>query len=180
MTMKKLFRRLGFTVVVLALFAFPGHELLIHVIDSVAAQVPSLLLPSPTGLEQIEVLIPSTGTVVTSPQKVQVTLNQIRNSTGYALVAGGTTVATQITNAQDNVLATGAITTWNVNLPTAPADGQQVNIGCPGGNATTLNVAATLPTGVTIVGAATPSCTTAGAGAEYTYNLSGNIWYRLR
>ena len=46
------------------------------------AQVPSLLLSSPTGLEQIEVLIPSTGTLVTSPQKVQVTINQIRNATG--------------------------------------------------------------------------------------------------
>ena len=148
---------------------------------SAIAQVPSLIYTAITGLEQVEIFVPSTGALTTGPQKVQITINQLRNATGYALVAGGTTVATQITQSQDNVLATAAITTWNVNLPTNPLDGQQVNLSCPGGTATTLNVAATLPAGVTIVGAATPTCTTGGAtGAEYTYTASGNVWYRLR
>ena len=145
------------------------------------AQVPSLIYTAITGLEQVEIFVPSTGAVTTGPQKVQVTLNQLRNATGYVLVAAGTTVATQVTQSQDNVLATGAITTWNVNLPTSPLDGQQVNIACPGGTASTLNVAATLPTGVTIVGTANPTCSSGGAsGAEYNYNASGNIWYRIR
>lgn len=145
------------------------------------AQVPGLFIASPTGLEQINVLVPSTGTLVTNPQIQTVTINQIRNSTGYVLVAAGTTVATQVLNTQDNILATGAITTWNVNLPTAPFDGELVSISCPGGTASTLNVAATLPASVTIVGTANPTCTSGGAsGAEYTYNSSGNIWYRLR
>lgn len=145
------------------------------------AQVPGLFVTSPTGNEQINVLVPSTTVVTTNPQIETVTVNQIRNSAGYVLVATGTTVATQVTNAQSNVLATGAITTWNINLPTAPADGQDVSIACPGGTATTVNVAATLPTSVSIVGTANPTCTSGGAsGAEYTYNLSGNVWYRLR
>jgi hypothetical protein len=117
----------------------------------------------------------------TGPQIQSVTINQIRNATGYLLVGAGTTVATQLTNSNDNVIATGAITTWNVNLPTAPGDGQQVNIACSGGTASTLNVAATLPAGVTIVGTANPTCTSGGAtGAEYTYTASGNIWFRIR
>ena len=173
-------RRLSYFIkdraVALALTAM-GTLLIGHAV----AQVPGLSIASPTGLEQIEVYVPSTGTIVTNPQKAQVTINQIRNATGYVLVGAGTTVATQVANTAENVLATGAITTWNVNLPTAPFDGELVSISCPGGTASTLNVAATLPTGVTIVGTANPTCTSGGAsGAEYTYTTSGNIWYRLR
>lgn len=168
-------RKLGFRLAALSV-------LIVACLGAMAvAQVPGLFITSPTGLEQIEVFVPSTGVVTTGSQKVQVTINQIRNSTGYVLVGAGTTVATQVTNAQDNVLATGAITTWNLNLPLAPADGQQVNISCPGGTATTLNVAATLPAGVAIVGTATPTCSSGGAsGAEYTYALAANTWYRIR
>lgn len=143
------------------------------------AQVPSLILPSPTGLEQIEVFQPSTGTVTTGPQKVQVTINQIRNATGYNLIGAGTTVATTIPNTAATTLAIGAITTWNVVMPTAPEDGQMVKLGCPGGNVGTLNLSATAPTGVTIVGAAFTGCTEATpTDAAYLYNASGNIWYR--
>lgn len=143
------------------------------------AQVPGLFIVSPTGLEQIEVFVPSTSTVTTGPQKVQVTLNQIRNAQGYALVAAGTTVTTQVVNTSSILLATGAITTWNVNFAIAPYDGLTLKIGCPGGNVGTLTLTATLPTGVTIVGAADTSCTQATpTDAAYIYNASGNIWYR--
>lgn len=143
------------------------------------AQVPGLFITSPTGLEQIEVFVPSTGTVTTGPQKVQVTLNQIRNAQGYTLVAAGTTVTTQVANTSSVVLATGAITTWNVNFATAPFDGLTLKIGCPGGNVGTLTLTATLPAGVTIVGAANTSCTQATpTDAAYLYNASSNIWYR--
>jgi hypothetical protein len=143
------------------------------------AQVPGLFIASPTGLEQIDVVTPSTGTVVTNPRIQTVTINQIRNSEGYALVAAGTTVTTQISGTTSVLLATGAITTWNVNMPTAPFDGYKVKIGCPGGNVGTLSLTATLPTGVTVVGAANTSCTTATpTDAAYIYALSSNIWYR--
>lgn len=143
------------------------------------AQVPGLFIASPTGLEQINVLVPSTGTAVTNPQIQTVTINQIRNSQGYTLVAAGTTVTTQVAGTASVLLATGAITTWNVNFPTAPSDGFTVKIGCPGGNVGTLTLTATLPTGVTVVGAANTSCTAATpTDAAYIYNASGNIWYR--
>ena len=145
------------------------------------AQVPGLFIASPTGLEQINVLVPSTGTVTTNPQIETVTINQIRNSLGYTLVAAGTTVTTQIPNTSAVLMATGAITTWNVNFPLAPSDGLTETIGCPGGNVTTLSLTATLPTGVTVVGAANTSCTEATPTvASYLYNASGNIWYRTQ
>lgn len=143
------------------------------------AQVPGLFITSPTGLEQINVLVPSTGTVVTNPQIQTVTINQIRNSQGYTLVAAATTATTQAAGTSSVLLATGAITTWNLNFPTAPADGATIKIGCPGGNVGTLTLTATLPAGVTIVGAANTSCTQATpTSSAYLYNSSGNIWYR--
>lgn len=143
------------------------------------AQVPSLLLPSPTGLEQIEVLVPSTIGVVTSPQKVQVTINQIRNSEGYIAVAAGTTVTTQMPNTASLAIAIGAITTWNFNLPLAPTDGQVAKVTCPGGNTGTFTLTATLPAGVTIVGASYASCSsTSPTDAAWHYVASSNIWYR--
>lgn len=143
------------------------------------AQVPGLFLASPTGLEQIQVYVPSTSTVTTGPQIVNVTLNQIRNSSGYNLVAAGTTVATTIPNSAATTLVTGAITTWNVVMPLSPADGQLVKLSCPGGNVGTLNLTATAPSGVTVVGAAFTSCTQATpTDAAYIYSASANVWYR--
>lgn len=143
------------------------------------AQVPGLFIASPTGLEQINVLVPSTGTVVTNPQIETVTLNQIRNAQGYITVAAGTTVSTPIPNTAAIVMAIGAITTWNVVMPTAPYDAELVKLSCPGGAVTTLALTATAPSGVTIVGAAFTSCSaTTPTDAAYVYNASGNIWYR--
>ena len=136
------------------------------------AQAPGLFIASPTGLEQINVL-------GTGPQIETVTLNQIRNAQGYITVAAGTTVATTVPNTASWVLATGAITTWNVTFPAAPYDGEILREGCPGGNIGTLANTATLPTGVTIVGAAATSCTEATpTSAGFIYSLAANIWYR--
>lgn len=146
------------------------------------AQVPNLFpIASPTGLEQISVVVPSTGTVVTNPGITTVTLNQIRNATGYQLVATGTTVTTQVPNTTMALLATGAITTWNVNFPLAPYDGEHLYIACPGGSAT-VAATATLPTGVTIVGTAFTACTSGGVAAntaEWIYSITANVWYRI-
>ena len=65
-------------------------------IGAAVAQVPGLFIASPTGLEQIEVVVPSVGAVTTNPQKQQITVNQIRNSEGYVLVGAGTTVNTTV------------------------------------------------------------------------------------
>jgi hypothetical protein len=145
------------------------------------AQVPSLIIASPTGLEQIEVFVPSTGTLTTGPQKVQVTINQIRNATGYLLVAAGTTVSTVMTGNQQILVAQGAITTWNITLPASPEDGALAKITCPGGNTGTLAIsAAALPASTSIVGTNPTSCTaSSGGGANFVYSLSANTWYRV-
>lgn len=143
------------------------------------AQVPGLFIASPTGFEQINVTVPSSGAVVTNPQIQTVTINQIRNAEGYVLVAAGTTVATTIPNTASVAIATGAITTWNVTFPTAPQDGQIAKITCPGGSTTTVAVTATAPAGVTIVGAAYTSCSsTTPTDAAWHYAIASNIWYR--
>jgi hypothetical protein len=144
------------------------------------AQVPSNIIASPSGLEQIEVLAyNASGPPVTNPLHEQVTINQIRNAEGYLLIPAGTTVSQTAPNTAAIVLATGAITTLNLTFPTAPYDGELLKVGCPGGNISTLNNSATLPTGVTIVGASFGSCTeSTPTDAAWVYNSSGNIWYR--
>ena len=47
----------------------------------------------------------------------------LRNASNHQLVATGTTVNTTVLAINDAVLATGAITTWNVTLPTATMNG---------------------------------------------------------
>ena len=144
------------------------------------AQVPALFIASPTGLEQINVLVPSTGVIVTNPDISTITVNQIRNADGYILVAAGTTVSTPMPNTAAMALATGAITTWNLTLPTAPYDGENALVGCPGGNVGTLSITATAPSGVAIVGANPTSCTEATpTSARFEYSLSANTWYRV-
>lgn len=110
------------------------------------------------------------------------TVNALRNATGYQLVPTGTTVNTTVANTASKVLATGAITTWNIVLPVLPFDGQDVAIACPGGTATAA-ITATEPSGVTVVGTAFTACTSGGAaanGAEYIYSKSANVWYRIQ
>lgn len=146
------------------------------------AQVPGLFIASPTGLEQINVVVPSSGAVVTNPQIQTVTVNQIRNAAGVLAVPTGTTVNTTVPNTVSKAIATGAITTWNITFPTAPYDGEMLAVGCPGGTAT-VAMSATLPTGVAVVGTAFTACTSGGAAAntaEWIYSLSANTWYRIQ
>jgi hypothetical protein len=110
------------------------------------------------------------------------TVNALRNATGYIIVPTGTTVNTTVPTNAAKAMASGAITTWNVKLPTAPYDGQTVAITCPGGTST-VAVTATSPTGVAIVGTAFTSCTSGGSaanGAEFIYALTPNTWYRIQ
>ncbi len=105
----------------------------------------------------------------------------LRSGENHQLVAAGTTQTTQVAPATGILLATGAITTWNVNLQTAPYLGQRIIINCPGGTVSTLTITATLPAGVAIVGTNPTSCTSGGAitnGVGFTYSVSANTWYR--
>ena len=106
-------------------------------------------------------------------------LNPPIYGTGMINVQPGTTVTTNIVNSRNppanlNVLAQGAITTWNIHLPDPAFDGQLIGIGCPGGSAPTINVTATngsiLPGGLT-------SCTTGeGVAIYYQFAQTYNNW----
>lgn len=105
----------------------------------------------------------------------------LRNGSSHTLVATGTTVNTTVPATAAMALATGAITTWNVTLPTSPYSGEKVVINCPGGTVSTLAITATSPSGVALVGTNPTSCTSGGTiaqGSAWTYSVSANTWYR--
>lgn len=105
----------------------------------------------------------------------------MRSGANHRLVPTGTTVSTQVAVTDEVILATGAITTWNVTFPTAPYSGEKVIINCPGGTVSTLTIAATLPSGVALVGTNPTSCTSgAAAGSGWIYSVSANTWYRYQ
>ena len=143
------------------------------ILTAAAAQVPATF--NLTGNEIVRAALPGGGSDIAVPTFV------LRNGSNHTLVAAGTTVNTTVPNTSEEVLATGAITTWNITLPTAPYAGQRVIINCPGGTVTTIVVGATLPAGVTIVGTALTSCTSGGTiaqGAGLQYSKSQNKWFR--
>ncbi len=111
------------------------------------------------------------------------TTNLMRNSSGYQLVATGGTVNTTVPQTTGKLIATGAITTWNVTLPASPFDGETVAIACPGGTATVAVTANAVPASTTISGTAFTACTAGGAAAntaEWLYSLSANVWERIQ
>ena len=147
------------------------------------AQVPGLFIASPTGLEQINVLVPSPGTIVTNPQIQTVTLNQARNAVGHALVAAGTTVTSAPTNAVAELIADGAITTWNITLPNPAYDGEQFIAANGTGSSFTSNVtvtAATTPQNQTLAQSYSSQSISAGASAQWAFDFASLTWYRVR
>jgi len=105
----------------------------------------------------------------------------LRNGSNHTLVATGSTVNTTVPATSEQVIATGAITTWTVTLPSSPYAGQRVGVSCPGGDTTTLAITATSPSGVALVGTNPTSCTAATATSSgWQYSVSANTWYRFR
>ena len=169
------------------MFKHSWHKFLFGAVASVAllvgyavAQVPALFITSLTGNEQINVIEPATGSVVTGPQILTITANTMRNTTGY-LISAATTGTITTTAATDNLLLTGAVTTATVNAPPAPSDGALFSIN----NATlsnfsgTITVASTdgstfLPTSPTITNLAQQT------SQEWQYTATSKIWYRIR
>jgi hypothetical protein len=130
-----------------------------------------------SGNEIVNAALGGGGTGIQTPTFV------LRNGTGYQTQATGGTVNTTVANTVAKLVATGAITTWNITLPTAPFDGQMVEVACPGGTATTVAMSASTPAGVTIVGTAFTTCPTGGAAAstaEWIYSVASNAWYRVQ
>lgn len=155
-----------------------GSALALAALCGVAvAQVPGLFLTTLTGNEQINVLVPSTGTVVTSPQITTIIASQLRDASGYSLQVPLTGFAITVP-ANVSVLAlnpAGTLAAGAVTLIAAPVDGARVLISSTQ-TVTALTVSAN--TGQTLVGAAT----TVGLGVsvEYLYQLSSKTWFRIQ
>src|SRR6266404_5382976 len=95
------------------------------------AQVPGLFLTTLTGNEQINVLVPSTGTVVTTPQIVSVKLAQIRDGSGYMaqqvpLTGFSLTVSNNVSMV--TFKPAGTLSTGTITFPAIPFDGQRLQI----------------------------------------------------
>ena len=127
-----------------------------------------------TGNEITNLALPGGGSGIQTPAYV------LRSGENHTRVAAGTTVTTQANATDGIILATGAITTWNLNMPTAPYTGQRIIIACPGGNVTTLTITATLPSGVALVGTNPTSCASASTpmGFGWTYSTTAKTWFR--
>lgn len=151
-----------------------GGSLALLLLGALAfAQVPGTF--NLTGNEIVNAALPGGGSAIAVPVYV------LRNGGNHTFVAAGTTQTTQVPATATQLIATGAITTWNVNLPTAPFTGQNVIIACPGGTVSTLTITATLPAGVVIVGTNPTSCTSGGTiaqGVGFTYSVTLNTWFR--
>lgn len=108
----------------------------------------------------------------------------LRSGENATLVATATAATTTVPNTSGLVLATGALSTWVVYLPTSPYTGQKVTINCPGGSVTTLTITTiTAPVNASIVGTNPTSCTSGGTiaqGSSWTYSTSANTWYRYQ
>lgn len=153
--------------------AFVALGILAGAIGGALGQAGWYQIASPTGAELLQVLLNS------SAYQNYVTLNQIRNTTGYQLSAA-TTGTIPTTPAINNLILTGAVTTATVNLPASPPDGQlfaAVN-GTGSAFSGTITIASTDTS--TIVGVVAIVNLAAGASAEYQYTAASKIWYRQR
>ena len=134
-------------------------------------------ITAPTGSEQVTV-------IGVSPQFEWVNIAQLRNATGYQTVATGTTVTSTPTYLVDNLIAIGAITTWNVTLPNPAIDGEIFSVVNGTGSAFTTNTtvtAATTPQNQTLANSFSSQTLAANGGsAEFTYVASTATWYRVR
>lgn len=147
--------------------------LLLGAIGAALGQAGWLQITSPTGAELIPAFVNA------SAGQNYLTLNQVRNSTGYVLSAltSGTLVTTV---GVDNVILTGAVGTLTVDLPPSPEDGQlfSLNNGTSSNFTGTITVATTDSS--TIANGATAVNLGSAGSQEWQYTSGSKVWYRLR
>jgi hypothetical protein len=146
----------------------------------------SQTLPRPgslTGTEQLK-------STCNNGSGCNIIFNHVRNTAGYLLVPTGTTVNSTPNWYASQLIATGAITTWNITLPNPAPDGMQFSITNGTGSAFTTNTTVTAPAGGNQ--AQTLNATFAGqtlasfgsASWQFTCtvvtNCSAGTWYRIQ
>jgi hypothetical protein len=135
---------------------------------------------TPTTLTGNEAIVAATGGP--GGPSTFVTVNQLRNATGY--VATATCCATvTIPNTVSRFIITAQPAAGTLSLPASPVfDGSIIEVINGTASAFATNAVTVNPnTGQTLVGG-NITITTLGAGAsiEVTYSLSNNTWYRVR
>lgn len=114
---------------------------------------------------------------------VYVTSDQIRNAISHTLIPTGTTVTTSPVNLNGLVIATGAITTWTVNLPNPAFKSEHITIANGTGSNFTSNVtvtALTTPQNQTLAQSFASQSISAGSSVEFQYDYNSLTWYRIR
>ena len=131
--------------------------------------VPTLSVPSPTGLEQVPCQ-------TTGPQITTCQLRQMRDAAGYVISAATSGTVTFGSGQSQLVLTAGTtISSLAIALTAAPSDGQ-MNCFYNKSAITTLTMSATSPQtlndALTSTSATTRYC--------YTYSLAATAWNRLQ
>jgi hypothetical protein len=137
-------------------------------------------LTSPTGAELVYVL-PIQANGQPGAVQAQVSINQLRNTTGYQ-VSSSASGTLSPTTAVDNLIFTSALTGGvTVNLPASPPDGYIFSVVNGTGSAftgQTITVATT--DGSTIANGSTAASLGAASSQEWQYTAASQIWYRMR
>jgi hypothetical protein len=103
-------------------------------------------------------------------------------ATAYVTVQPGGTVTTNLNNARNppaniNVINAGPITSWTINMPFPPFDGQIVTVACPGGNIGSITVAD--PTSSVQSGGITTCTINSGISSTYQFSMIAQQWNLL-
>jgi hypothetical protein len=133
-------------------------------------------IASPAGTEQIKVYSGS------SPVINTVTINQLRNATGYMLTSTAAgAVSPAMTLAADNVIFTAALTgAVSLPLPASPPDGYIMSVVNGTSAAFTQTVTLSTTDGSTFANGNTAASLAAAGSQEWQYAAASKIWYRMR
>jgi len=111
------------------------------------------------------------------------TVAQLRNSTGYATTTtatGTTPAAVTANNLSTRVFYTAALTgAVTHNTPTAPFDGQMLEVVNGTGSAFTQTITLTA-SGSQTVNSGAVATLAAGSSAEWQYVTASTTWFRIR
>lgn len=160
--------------------------LLLGLAAPLAAQT-SATLPRPGSLSGQEFL----KATATSGSGLNIILNHARNTAGYLLIPTGGVVTTTPNWYQAQITATGAITTWTVNLPNPAPDGMQFTVTNATAGAFTTNTTVLAPAGgnqtqTLSVAYANQTLGANGGSAGWMFtctvvaNCTAGTWYRVQ
>lgn len=142
------------------------------------AQVPSLFRLTLTGTEQIVCNLQNTSGIVTGPQDTICQVTQLRDGAGYEKIVPTTGQTLAIPNNLSIVQMTpaGGLTALTLTTPTAPLDGQRLQIFTTQ-TITTFNLTAA---GTQTVNGNLAGSFSANGNVEYIYSASNTTWDRIQ